>query len=313
MKISIKFLYQALLITAFSTVLMYTAGMNAHTKENPKEIYNYNHIDSSSNSYTDVNEVININIGENTLDTKTDMQDNDINTDGVSLEETRMILDEDKSEEIIDEFKPYDMYVSTRCLRVRSSPDKSDNTNIIGVLNLGELVTIVDEAEDEWVIINYNGEDAYISSEYIQEEKLEKNINNRSEYIQKLNLERDTSINPEYIQKLNLEEDTYNDEWMGKKLNSYDGKVAGPSGNETYYNLNMSKCVYYMNCLGYYGNIWTRSDGAKMFDKYVMVAADLSIRPKGTLVETTLGTGIVVDTGEFAEYDSTRLDIATTW
>ena len=44
-----------------------------------------------------------------------------------------------------------------------------------------------------------------------------------------------------------------------------------------------------------------------------MVAANLGIRPKGTLIETSVGTGIVVDTGGFAKRNKTQLDIAVNW
>lgn len=91
------------------------------------------------------------------------------------------------------------------------------------------------------------------------------------------------------------------------------GKITGPSGTETYYNLNMSYCVARMQNLGYTYEYWVRDDGVKMFGPFVMCAADLSIRPLGTLVESSLGTAIVVDTGEFVNYDATRLDICTTW
>ena len=94
------------------------------------------------------------------------------------------------------------------------------------------------------------------------------------------------------------------------------GVFYGPSGKETYYNLNMSRVVGYMRELGYSEEedpYWVREDGAKMFGDYVMVAADLGIRPKGTILETSLGTAIVVDTGSFARYDSTMLDIAVSW
>lgn len=94
------------------------------------------------------------------------------------------------------------------------------------------------------------------------------------------------------------------------------GVFYGPSGKETYYNLKMNKVVEYMRSLGYSEEeypYWVRSDGVKMFGEYVMVAADLSIRPKGTIIETSLGTAIVVDTGGFAKYDSTMLDVATAW
>lgn len=58
---------------------------------------------------------------------------------------------------------------------------------------------------------------------------------------------------------------------------------------------------------------WVRSDGTKMFGNYVAVAANLSIRPRGSLVETSLGTGIVCDTGTFVYTYPTGIDIATTW
>ena len=56
-----------------------------------------------------------------------------------------------------------------------------------------------------------------------------------------------------------------------------------------------------------------REDGAKMLGEYVMCAANLNIRPKGTIIETSLGMGIVVDTGSFASYNTTQLDLAVDW
>ena len=58
---------------------------------------------------------------------------------------------------------------------------------------------------------------------------------------------------------------------------------------------------------------WVREDGVKMFGDYIMVAADLNIRPKGTILECSLGTAIVVDTGDFAKTNHTQLDVATSW
>lgn len=94
------------------------------------------------------------------------------------------------------------------------------------------------------------------------------------------------------------------------------GVFYGESGKETYYNLNMSGVIAIMRGMGYTEEeypYWVRDDGVKMFGAYVMVAANLNVRPKGTIVETSLGTAIVVDTGGFAAYDSTALDIATSW
>lgn len=74
-------------------------------------------------------------------------------------------------------------------------------------------------------------------------------------------------------------------------VNYYNGVM------ETYYNLDMSGVVDWMHSLGYEGDYWVRSDGVKMFGDYVMVAADYDYEPKGTITETSLGLGIVCDTG----------------
>lgn len=96
-------------------------------------------------------------------------------------------------------------------------------------------------------------------------------------------------------------------------LTSTLGRIAGPSGEETYYNLDMTGCVARMHDLGYSGNYWIRDDGVKMFGDYVMVAADFSTRPLGTILETSLGLGCVVDTGDFAKDNPMQIDIAVTW
>ena len=95
------------------------------------------------------------------------------------------------------------------------------------------------------------------------------------------------------------------------------GVFSGPSGRETYYNLNMNGVVRIMRSLGYSESdgwvYWVREDGVKMFGNYVMVAADLSRRPKGTILECSLGTAIVVDTGSFVASNPNQLDIAVAW
>lgn len=106
---------------------------------------------------------------------------------------------------------------------------------------------------------------------------------------------------------------TKNSDWNGPVLSKSAGKIKGPSGNETYYNLNMSGVVSTMRRMGNNDEYWVRDDGCKMLGDYIMCAANLSIHPRGSLVESSLGTCIVCDTGGFASYDSTRLDIATTW
>lgn len=104
--------------------------------------------------------------------------------------------------------------------------------------------------------------------------------------------------------------------WNGRRISPSAGSIMGPSGKETYYNLNMSVCVRVMRRMGFSEAEYpyeVRSDGVKTLGGYVMVAANLGIRPKGTLIETSVGTGIVVDTGGFAKRNKTQLDIAVNW
>ena len=94
------------------------------------------------------------------------------------------------------------------------------------------------------------------------------------------------------------------------------GVFQGPSGKETYYNLPMGRCIDIMRDMDYSVEdypFWIREDGAKMLGEYVMCAANLNIRPKGTIVETSLGMAIVVDTGSFAASNETQLDMAVNW
>lgn len=104
--------------------------------------------------------------------------------------------------------------------------------------------------------------------------------------------------------------------WTGPKLTPEAGVNYGPSGKETYYNLPMGGVIEIMRNCGYSVQeypFWVREDGVKMLGNYVMVAAALDIRPRGSLIETSLGTGIVCDTGAFVYSDPTQIDIAVTW
>ena len=104
--------------------------------------------------------------------------------------------------------------------------------------------------------------------------------------------------------------------WDGPILSSFLGAIEGPSGKETYYNLPMDGVIYYMRELGYNEDeypYWIRNDGCKMFGPYIMCAAALDIRPKGTILESSLGTCIVCDTGEFVNWNHTQIDIAVNW
>lgn len=103
---------------------------------------------------------------------------------------------------------------------------------------------------------------------------------------------------------------------MEEHLTKRGGVFYGPSGKEKYYNLNMSGVVTTMRNSGYSSEeypYWVREDGAKMLGDYVMVAADLSVYPRGSIVETSLGTGLVCDKCVGATYGDTVLDLAVNW
>ncbi len=125
--------------------------------------------------------------------------------------------------------------------------------------------------------------------------------------------------NPVYPETIRTEaQDTYeayleSKRWKGPVLSARIGTVTGPSGKETYYNLNMSGVVKIMRRMGNNDEYWVREDGCKMLGDYIMVAANLDLRPRGSIVETSLGDGIVCDTGGFAKKNPTQLDIATNW
>lgn len=104
--------------------------------------------------------------------------------------------------------------------------------------------------------------------------------------------------------------------WTGNRLSRNGGVVNGPSGRETYYNMDMSFCISRMRSKGYSEKdypYWVRDDGCKMLGPYIMVAANFKIRPLGTILETSLGWAIVVDTGGFVRQYPKGLDVATNW
>ena len=101
--------------------------------------------------------------------------------------------------------------------------------------------------------------------------------------------------------------------WQGEALTKNKGVLQGPSGKESWYNMDMTPVL---NCLAQnniFGEYWVREDGCKMYGPFIIVAANYELHPIGTLVETSLGIGIVGDTGGFCISDPTMVDIATVW
>ncbi|MCL2037566.1 ubiquitin-like domain-containing protein [Candidatus Saccharibacteria bacterium] len=80
---------------------------------------------------------------------------------------------------------------------------------------------------------------------------------------------------------------------------------------ETYYDLPMSRVM--QNC-GQGGHYTVRDDGVKVDrDGYVIIAANLHLYPRCSVVETSVGLGKVYDTGGFAAVHPHGWDIATDW
>ena len=81
---------------------------------------------------------------------------------------------------------------------------------------------------------------------------------------------------------------------------------------ETWYNLRMDRVVERTDqAFGMTDLYWVRDDGVKMYGPWVIVAADWSVHPHYSFVETSLGQGIVLDT--HTTDDSELIDIATDW
>lgn len=139
------------------------------------------------------------------------------------------------------------------------------------------------------------------------------NVEDRADFTPAIEI---TSESTPYSEKSTVTAQSNSSSLSIGELNAYSGTIQGPSGKETYYNLPMDGVVKIMRDMGYSEEeypYWVREDGVKMFGPYVMAAASLDIRPKGTILECSKGTAMVVDTGDFAETNQMQLDIATDW
>lgn len=103
--------------------------------------------------------------------------------------------------------------------------------------------------------------------------------------------------------------------WDGAPLTKSAGVINGPSGKESYYNMDMSNIIAIAQNGGIEGEYWIREDGVKMYGSYIMCACDVSgtVRNRYDIVQTSLGTGICLDTGGFAASNPWQIDIATDW
>ncbi len=207
----------------------------------------------------------------------------------------------------------------------------NEEAEVVDTLTKYGSITVTGTNAYTYWEVNYRGKTAYIDStvltgdEAVIEEMKEEDVQRiETEEQQKAEQAADISEKTESVQSewstaleqeraSDIANQTRNPNWSGAVLSKSKGSVYGPSGKETYYNLNMSGCVANMNRRGYYAEVWVRNDGCKMFGDYIMCAANLSVHPYGSLVESSLGTCIVVDTGGFASSNPNQLDIAVTW
>jgi len=154
-------------------------------------------------------------------------------------------------------------------------------------------------------------EETVAEEDSIEEDVTEETIEVETEVELEFEVEEITSVENTEVSEEEPEE--VSSEWQGVALDAYNGVVQGPNGKETYYNLPMEGVIEIMKFLGYDYEYGVREDGVKMYGPYIMCAANLEIRPKGTILETSLGTAMVCDTGGFAESNPYQIDIAVDW
>lgn len=189
-------------------------------------------------------------------------------------------------------------YASEDNVEVKSMP--SEDSSTIGTLSQNTEIHVTGTNDYDYWRIEADGFSGYMK----RSDMLDAPVKQQPEIV--VNYIDDSSTNASYDAPVSA--------WDGAVLSPSAGTVAGPSGKETYYNLDMSGVVSIMSAFGYSSSdYWVRSDGVKMLGDYVMVAANLTLRPRGSLVATSLGTGIVADTGGFAAYNPTQLDVAVAW
>ena len=132
------------------------------------------------------------------------------------------------------------------------------------------------------------------------EEVVEEPVVETQEYVQNVNTQS-------YGQSYSQSQQSYSYNTGGSNgVLTQSGGVNYYNGNkETYYNLDMSGVISNAQNMGIQGNYWVRDDGVKMYGDYVIVASQ---HDKGSIIETSLGTGIVLD-----YCPAGTIDVATAW
>lgn len=207
-------------------------------------------------------------------------QDNNL-TAGVTAHLSDTLADIKLEEDNTQQEESYEYnqvgYVKCNLLNVRQKPNT--DSEIVDQLTINTEVNY-DDYNDEWAVFLYKDNQYFLYKEYLVNEKVE-------------------------IQE-NLP--------MKEHLTRQSGIFYGPNGKETYYNLDMSGVISIMRSIGNNDEYWVRYDGVKMLGNYVMIAANLNVYPRGSHIMTSLGEGVVCDTGDFVTNGSgVSFDIAVTW
>ena len=100
---------------------------------------------------------------------------------------------------------------------------------------------------------------------------------------------------------------------LGVMLTVSLGRIQFNGHDETWYNLPMENVVAQAQSKGFTEEYWIRADGCHMYSHYVVVAGNYQVHPYGSIVETSRGDGIVLDTGNFTKKEPQTIDIATIW
>ncbi len=75
------------------------------------------------------------------------------------------LLFDDEAEELANDVGKMIATVNTETLRVRTEPNA--DASVLGLLPSGEITEVISDAEEEWVRIDYEGADGYVSSEFV--------------------------------------------------------------------------------------------------------------------------------------------------
>lgn len=123
----------------------------------------------------------------------------------------------------------------------------------------------------------------------------------------------DPPVEPPAVSPLHCQPGRMAEVWEEPHLTRDGGVYRYHGQKETWYNLPMDGVISIARERGIEGEYHVREDGVKMYGDYIIIAADYDTHPYGSIVETSLGDGIVLDTGSFAAECPSQVDIAVEW